>query len=173
MSSLSVTELYELHEKIAQKLGADDLLTALALANRQGNLEGLLRSIGFESLLGTEKQRPKRIIVLGSSQVNEGKLKTAAAKEGFDPSDIEFYLEYDRLKHFNYSKLRYSEVYGAVFVGPQPHSNAGKGNTGSAITELESFPEIYPPVYRLMDSNELKITVNSFREALRRFALEL
>ena len=166
MAALSLDELETLYHDIKASRGCEDLLSLLVLANRQGRLERLLEALGMEDLLSKAPQRSKKVLVIGASQVSEGKLRALAKKQGFDPSDFEFYLEYDRLKHFDFRKLKYSDTYLAILAGPQPHSNQGKGNAGSAIANMEQNPMAFPPVIRLSGSNELKITSKSFEKAL-------
>ncbi len=57
--------------------------------------------------------------------------------------------------------------YSAVIVGPMHHSVEGRGDASSAIQRMKDHPESYPPVIEARDSNGLKITNNSFREALK------
>ena len=168
MSALSIAELEDLRQAVAERL-EDGLLPALALANRTGELEELLRLLGMSDLLGDDGRaevRPTRILVLGQSMTSEGKLRAIAKRRGFQGRDLEFVLEYDALKHFNFGKLRGSVTYRAVLAGPMPHSTPGKRDASSAVAEMEAHPETYPPVIRLRDASGLKITNNSFARAL-------
>lgn len=79
---------------------------------------------------------------------------------GFSSDRLEFFLDYNGSKKYNYSKLRYSDKYAAVIVGPVPHSTVGKGNYSSAIVAMET-EQGYPPVFRVD-----KITNNSFRPVM-------
>lgn len=79
---------------------------------------------------------------------------------GFSGDRFEFFLDYDGSQKYNYSKLRYSDKYAAVIVGPIPHSTVGKGNYSSAIVAMET-EQGYPPVFRVD-----KITNNSFRSVM-------
>lgn len=47
-----------------------------------------------------------------------------------------------------------------------PHSTPGKKSASSAIAEMQSHPETYPPVVELRDSTGFKITNNSFAKGL-------
>lgn len=166
---LSVYELDDLSEEVRRRTGGDPL-GMLAYANRTGNLRNLLASIGLEDLMpGGEAVRSSRtIVVLGDSQVSVGKLRSIAEREGADPDDIEFCLEYDRLERYNFAKLRDKDIYRVVLFGPGPHSTPGKGKSESAINEMKSHPDIYPPIIEVREhGGPLKITANSFREAIR------
>ena len=167
---LSVYELDDLAEEVRRRTGGDPL-GMLAYANRTDSLRDLLASIGLEDLLpdgGSKASSAGTIVVLGDSQVSIGKLRSIAEREGVDPDCIEFCLEYDRLKHYDFSKFRDREVYRAVLFGPGPHSTPGKGSSSSAVEEMGSHPDIYPPVIEIRErGGTLKITANSFRDAIR------
>ena len=142
----------------------------LALANRTGSLREMLATIGLEDLIpgGSASRASNKAVVLGSAEVSVGKLRSIAAHEGLDPEDIEFCLEYDRLKHYDFAKFRDRDAFRAVLFGPGPHSTPGAGESSSAVSEMQSHPDIYPPVYGIREeSGKLKITANSFRKAVR------
>ncbi|MEI3376388.1 MAG: hypothetical protein V8R08_00860 [Coriobacteriales bacterium] len=144
------------------------LLPAISLANRTGELGELLRLLGMSDLVngGDIVIRPSRVIVIGNSMIKEPKLRSIARRHGFDPDLFDFALEYNELKHYDFAKLRGTLTYRAVFAGPMPHSTSGNRGASSAIAEMKSHPELYPPVIELRDSNGLKITNNSFAHAL-------
>ena len=110
-----------------------------------------------------------KIIVLGASQVPVDKLRSIARKEGFDPDRFEFRTEYKRLQHFDFGKIRGSMGYAAVFAGPMPHSTPGTARASSFIAQVKNNPADYPELIELKANNELKITNNSFRKALKEF----
>lgn len=173
LALLSTTELSELYDQVADRI-MDMLMPALTLANRTGELAQLLKLLGMNDLIGEDDMvdlRATRVLVLGDSMVKEGKLKSLANKYGFDSSLFDFELGYTSLKHFNFSKLRYSDKYRAVLVGPMPHSTPGKKDSSSVIAEMEKHPDVYPSVIRLRDSNGQKITNNSFTKGLNELAL--
>lgn len=163
---LSIYELDDLAEGVKRRTGGDPL-GMLAFANRIGNLEEMLDAVGLRDLLpGNEHFAPRKIAVLGASEVNVRKLRAIARGAGIDEDDIEFCLEYDRLKHYDFGKFRDRDVYRAVLFGPGPHSTPGKGRSCSAIEEMETHPDIYPPTIRIEASSGLKITANSFKQAV-------
>lgn len=167
MTTLSAYELDDLHQAMLERM-EDGLLPAISTANRTGELSELLRLLGMSDLLDEEgvSVQPTRVVVLGESMVKEQKLKSIARRCGFDPDSFEFALGYNELKHFDFGKLRGSFTYRVVLAGPMPHSTPGKRDASSAIAEMETHPELYPPVVRLRDSSGLKITNNSFSRAL-------
>lgn len=167
---LSIYELDDLAEEVKKRTGGEPL-GLLAFANRMGNLEEMLDSIGLRELLpGNDLCAPRKIVVLGASEVNVHKLRSIAVNAGIDEGDIEFCLEYERLKHYDFGKFRDRDVYHAVLFGPGPHSTPGKGQSCSAIEEMETHPDIYPPIIRIEASGGLKITASSFRQAILRIA---
>ena len=164
---LSVYELDDLAEEIRKRTGGDPL-GMLAYANRTGGLHEMLAAIGLEDLLGNdERGRAKRIVVLGSSQTSVGKLRSIAADAGIGEGDIEFCLDYDQLKHYDFAKFRDRDGYRAVLFGPGPHSTPGKGESSSALDEMKNHPETYPPTIEIRErGGDLKITANSFKRAI-------
>lgn len=172
--ALSIYELDDLYQKMTERMG-QDLLPAITRANRMGDLDGLLESLGMGDLgeAPSDDAYPftSKILVLGQSEVKEQKLKSIARKRGFDSERFEFCLEYDRLKHFDFARLRDTLTYKAVMVGPMPHSTPGKLGSSSAIAEMENHPDTYPRIIQLRSANELKITNNSFAAGLDELAV--
>lgn len=166
--TLSIYELEDLHRAVSERI-EDELLPALTQANRTGELGELLRLLCVSDLVdddGAARVVATKIVVIGASVVNEDKLRSIAKKHGIMSKDIEFALDYERIKHYPFHKLRDSLTYRAILVGPMPHSTPGKRDASSAIAEMENHPETYPPVIRMRDANGLKITNNSFAQAL-------
>jgi hypothetical protein len=169
---LSVCELDDLYDKMLERMGGD-LLPAITKANRTGDLGGLLASLEMSDLMEDEQEESchaTRILVMGDSMVKESRLRSIARKHRLDDDRFEFELEYEGLQHFNFAKLRSTWTYRAVLVGPMPHSTPGTFDAGSAVSEMESHPEMYPQVIEMRDSTGLKITNNSFAKALDELA---
>lgn len=166
--ALGAHELDDLYVAISERL-EERLLPALAKANRTGELDQLLSLLGMSDLLddsGCPEFAPVRVMVIGDSMIKEGQLRSLVRKRGLNPDDFEFALGYNELKHANFAKLRNSFSYKAILVGPMPHSTPGKGGSSSFLTEVENYPESYPPVIKLQDATGLKITNRSFTRAL-------
>ena len=104
----------------------------------------------------------RKIVVLGGPMTKENHLLGIAKQYGLDKNCFEFCLSYDKAKKYQYHKLKNTEKYAAIIVGPIPHSTTGKGDYSSAIAAMEG-DEKYPPVFRVE-----KITGASFRSVLNR-----
>ncbi|MGB4590232.1 MAG: hypothetical protein WBI17_13530 [Clostridiaceae bacterium] len=166
---LEILELVELEEAIIQEL-PDTISHILSRANRTGIMEELLGMLEMTHLLQpafrSETDRKGKIVVIGESEVTEERLLAIAKGLGLEKKRFEFCLDYDRAQRFDYGKLHYESSYRVVLFGPIPHSTKGKGESSSAITEMERKLG-YPRVVRLQNSHALKITQNSFKTALK------
>lgn len=169
MQTLDVYELEELFNRVHEQIDGK-LMEALSFANRSGELRTLLQLLLMEELIAKDGEpiiTPTRVLVVGDgSYISEGKLREIIRKSGLEPKLFDIKLGYDELKHLDFGRLRNSYTYKAVMFGAMPHSVPGKREASSIITQMESQPEIYPPVIRLNDSNKLKITKNSFLKGL-------
>lgn len=162
MQMLDINEIEEL---------LDEIRTRVLIANRSGNLEELLLSMGLSDLMETpalDGDRNGKIVVLGASDVDEQHLLGLAGKMGLDKSRFEFCLDYEAMQKYNFRKLQYSDKYRVVLVGPMPHSTHGTSDSSSAISDMEKHPEMYPRIIRMWNGNTLKITKTGFREVLER-----
>ena len=153
------------------------LLPALTKANREDRLPELLTDLGMEDLAEAngclrKTERAGKILVMGDSTVKVNKLRSTARKKGFDLDRFEFQLDYDRLKHYDFGKLRGATGYAAVLAGPMAHKTLGTERASSYIAQAEQHPDEYPLLIKMGTANELKITNNSFKKALDRL-LEL
>ena len=170
MAHLTVQELSDLCDEMMERMGLE-LLPAITKANREDTLDDLLASLGMSDLLVNvvdpyEKRFLGKVIVIGESTVKLDKLRSIVRKKRFDLERFEFQLEYDRLKHFNFGKLRRSMGYVAILAGPMPHKTPGAEEYSSFIACVENNPDDYPPLIKMQSGNELKITNNSFSQAL-------
>ena len=171
MACLTVQELSDLCDEMMGRMGIE-LLPAITKANREGELEDLLASLGMSDLLGDDAANGRdpflggRVIVIGASAVKVDKLRSIARKKGYDPDRFEFQLDYSRLKHFNFGKIRGSMGYAAILAGPMPHKTPGAEEASSFIGRVENNPDDYPPLIKMQSGNDLKITNNSFKQAL-------
>ena len=171
LAHLTIQELSDLCDAMMSRMGLE-LLPAITKANREDVLDDLLASLGMSDLLDSNRdhgaQDPKsKIIVLGASNVKTDNLRNLARKNGFDPDRFEFQLDYDRLKHFDFSKIRNTMGYVAILAGPMPHSTPGAKEASSFIAHVDAHSNEYPPLIKLEASNDLKKTNNSFKRALR------
>ena len=176
MSHLSIQELVDLRDDMMLRMGGS-LLPALTKANREDRLPELLTDLGMEDLAEAngclrKTERAGKIVVMGDSTVKVDKLRSIARKKGFDLDRFEFQLDYDRLRHYDFGKLRGSMGYAAVLAGPMANKTLGTERASSYIAQAEQHPDEYPILIKMGTANELKITNNSFKKALDRL-LEL
>lgn len=150
MAHLTVQELSDLCDEMMGRMGLE-LLPAITKANREDNLDDILASLGMADLLdandGDDQPYLGKVIVIGASAVKD------------------FQLDYARLKHFDFGKIRGSMGYVAIFAGPMPHKTPGAEEASSFIARVENSPDDYPPLVKLQSGNDLKITNNSFKHA--------
>lgn len=169
MAHLTVQELSDLCDEMMGRMGLE-LLPAITRANREDTLDELLASLGMYDLLESDDQCDLgfqgKIIVLGASAVKVDKLRSIARKQGFDPDRFEFQLDYDKLKHFEFGRIRGSMGYVAILAGPMPHKTPGAEEASSFIARVENNPDDYPLLIKLQAGDDLKITNNSFKHAL-------
>ncbi len=107
-----------------------------------------------------------KILVLGALAGKINDYKITAKKLGINPEQIEFVNDYSELKHFNTAKLEYSNEYSDIIYGPNPHKQVGMGDTSSLLALLKKEPNKYPKVIEAVANSSLKLSINSFREAL-------
>lgn len=149
----------------------DEVWHRLTVANLNGSLEKILRKIGWTDLLGENDINPPypdgKIVVIGESEVKVQILIAIAEQFGISRDRLEFCLDYDKAKTYNYDKLYFEPKYRAVLFGPLPHSTSGKEDFSSVITKMENTVG-YPQIIRISesDSGHLKITKSSFRKAI-------
>ena len=170
MAHLSVDELSDLCDAMMDRMNCE-LLPAIAKANREDTLDELLTLLGMRDLLdyGTdsyENQFLGKIVVLGASEVSVDRLRGIVRKSGLDPNRFEFQLDYKKLKHYDFGKIRGAKGYIAILAGPMPHSTPGAMEASSFISRVEKNPDDYPILIKLQTGNDLKITNNSFKNAL-------
>lgn len=57
--------------------------------------------------------------------------------------------------------------YVAILAGSMPHSTPGAKEASSFIVRVDAHSNEYPPLIKLEAGDDLKITNNSFKRALR------
>lgn len=160
---LNSDELLELIENIQSQIENE-----IIMANRIGTLNEVLAKYKFE----LEEQycycEPKiaKVLVIGQSSVKVEVLKGILKKHGISKDRFEFILEYDDVKNYPMNTLRYNSKYCDIFAGPMPHKTNGMGDCSSILAEIQNHQSEYPKLTKLIASGELKITKNSFEEAL-------
>ena len=169
MAHLTIQELSDLCDEMMGRMGLE-LLPAITKANRENTLEDLLASLGMSDLLVSENDPYEerflgKVLVVGASVVNVDKLRSIARKKGFDPDRFEFQLEYSRLNTSTSANTRL-DGYAAILAGPMPHKTPGADEASSFIARVENNPDDYPTLIKMQAGNDLKITNNSFKQAL-------
>lgn len=170
MNMLDIFELEQLEQEMLKEL-EDTLSSRLALLNRSGELEDLLRLLGLEKLLHSTSNNTRyktgKIIIIGETKVKPEAFHAIGKSLGINKDRFELYLDYNDAKSFKFEKLQGNSEYALIMVGPMPHSGVSKGDSSGIITALEQKNNGYPPVVRL-GSNGLKITKSNFREGLQK-----
>lgn len=105
-----------------------------------------------------------KILVLGSSSCSVRHLEATFKALGL-ADRLEYCLEYNALKKYEFERLRNNHHYRLIIVGPMPHSTQGTDNYSSVITRMESSDE-FPKVVRAMNNGELKITKSNMKAIL-------
>lgn len=164
--ALDTFELESLYQKICDKIKKE-----LEIRNRVGELRPYLCSIHCEEL--EEKYntfyntRTAKILVFAGTEVKADTLKGIAKKNGINPNLLELHLDYEKNKHFDFSKLKNNPNYSDVIFGPIAHKCVGLDEHSSVIAMFEKSPEEYPKVIRACANETLKLTKNSFEKALK------
>lgn len=152
----------------------DAVTEKIYLANRTVELESLLKKWELLDLITDDvpssddfydTYKDGKIVVLGSPQTKENELLGVIKNLGLNKSRFEFCLDYKKIVRYQFSKLQYNPNYRLVIVGAMPHSTTSKGDSSSAIANMENASG-YPKVIRI-GSNELKITKTNFKMALQ------
>lgn len=164
---LNYCELEALQAKICTKIKEE-----LSLANRLGELDDYLKKINCSNIVDEYNTqfnvRSAKIIVFGASRVDVDILKQCAKKNGIRPDRIDFKLDYDKNKHYDFSQLEYSLTYSDIIFGPNAHKSVGIGDYSSAIQLIKENSKNYPKLTIVESSNgELKITKTGFEKAIK------
>ena len=153
----------------------EEVTHILLKANRSGELEKILCSIGLEEYINKpvyNTSNKGKIVVIGESKVKKEHLIGIGKSLGLEKERFEFCLDYNEAKTYEYKKLRYNPyLYSAVLFGANPHSSTGKGDSSSVISEMQK-KEGYPRVEVLRAGERIKITKTNFRETLEKLLKE-
>ena len=161
---LSIVELAKIKSKVFAKIAAE-----IELANKEDAIDEFLEKYGIvidcEQIPYFDSRRAK-ILILGALAGNIDDYKTQLGKLGLNKNNVEFISDYDELKRFNAQKLEYSSEYSDIIYGPNPHKQVNIGDNASLLTMLRRSPEKYPRVIEAVANSKLKISINSFKEAV-------
>lgn len=153
--------------RIAQKIIAK-VRKELEIAQENDNLDELMEKygIGFEEESMPVDSRKSKIIVFGALA---GKLKDyimAAKKLGISQENLVFISDYDELKRYDTAKLEYSLEYSDIIYGPTPHKTIGMGDENSLLAKIKREPNKYPKLQVATANGVLKLSIQSFKNAL-------
>ena len=162
-------DLAEILEKIYQKIEKE-----INDADQNGTLNEVLKKYEFEEFIKTEEadgysfydKNKAKILIIGDSKVGKDILVAIAKNLGIREKKLEFELDYEKLTNYNFEKLRYTYSYSDILIGPMPHKVLGIEGFSSFLAMVEKNQEEFPKTIRLQSANELKITKESFKEAL-------
>lgn len=163
MDNLDLTEILE---KIYQKI-----VKEVTVAYYNGEIQSVLEKYDLaekEEYVYFDKNHSK-ILVLGASRVNVNDLLDAAKKYGISKDKIEFELDYERLKHYNFKCLECSTKYSDVLIGPHSHKVKDLEDYSSFLAKIEKNREKYFfRATKIETTNDLKITRTAFEKALQK-----
>lgn len=157
------------HEELASLI--DDICAQISneliKANMSGTIDKVLKKYEYNTIeCGFYEPRYAKILVLGQSMVSQDDLNKILKKHSIKRDRVEFVLGYYEAQCYPMDTLRNNMKYCDIFIGPIPHCTNGMGDCNSIISKIENNQSEYPKLTRLMSSGELKITKNSFEEAL-------
>lgn len=115
----------------------------------------------------------KKILIIGSSCINQNQIIAIAKKYGMDAKHLEIVTDYKKISHFNFKKLKNSDKYCAVIYGPCPHKCKGCVGYSSPLAMIENEQDCFPYLIRSIANGVLKITKSSFSCALKQLMVRL
>jgi tetratricopeptide (TPR) repeat protein len=109
----------------------------------------------------------RMIVVIGDSTITSNILSAIARSFGLTTRQLDFQLDYHRIKQAGVEKYRYNDRVAGILVGPCPHKMANSYDCNSLLDLLRE--EGFPPFEEIRNERgELKITRSSYRQALER-----
>ncbi len=167
---LNSEQLQSLINEVLNKIQLD-----LIRGNAQDDLESVLSKYGISQFIEEitpncefyrNNPRGAKILVLAVflNKIDEWKMR-AKKRFGIDPDKIDFV---ELKSNFNFERLRNSDVYSDIIVGPIPHKGVGIGDNSSFLAAVANHPEEYPKVHRMQDGNgNLVISQSAFERCLQ------
>lgn len=159
----SQSQITDLRAKIIRKINIE-----INLAIKNNILFELIEKYGVELdeiSYQSGITRRSKILVLGQLSGKVKDYQMVAKKLGIKEDNLEF-IDYDRVKHLNTERLRYSSEYSDIICGPILHKVEGMGNTSSFITEIENNPSEYPKLIKATANDYLKLSISGFKETI-------
>ena len=117
--------------------------------------------------------RNEKILVLGNTDIRIPEMR-AIARDcfGFEKADFEFITDYAKIKNAG-DRIHGSDRFAAVIFGNCPHKVASIGGYSSIIEEFKNRDNCPISVDARTEAGGLKITKQSFKNALYRVCMEL
>ncbi len=116
--------------------------------------------------------RNGKILVLGATALNQNTMNGIAKLYGFHKDDFEYETDYTKVVNFA-GRINNSERYAAIIFGACPHKVGRLGDWSSLIEKYRQSDEVPCTCDARSRSGELKVTKESFKEALMRVCNEL
>ena len=165
--ALNSIELASLIEKVVSRITKE-----IEIANRNDDINSYLSSIRCEDLVERYNtyydSRNAKILVVAGTEVNADDLRMTAKKNGINPNLLELRLDYNKNKHYDFSKLKNNSQYSDIIFGPVSHKVTRLGDYSNIIEMFNQNPEEYPKVIKASTGNDLKLTKTSFTDALKK-----
>ena len=115
----------------------------------------------------------EKILILGNSDIRVAEMRAIARDYfGFEKTDFEFITDYEKVKKSG-MRIHNADRFVAVIFGNCPHKVAGLGNYSSIIDEFKQREECPVAIDARNHAGGLKITKQSFKEALVKLCCEL
>lgn len=115
----------------------------------------------------------EKILVLGNTDIRVAEMRAIARDcYGFEKADFEFITDYEKIKTAG-NRIHGSNRFAAVIFGNCPHKVAGMGNYSSLIDEFKNRENCPISIDARNEAGGLKITKQSFRNALNQVCREL
>lgn len=161
LQTLLNSVLNQIQLDIIRGNAVDELDKILAKYNLSDMIEDVIPSSDFYR----NNTRWAKILVIAIELPNVDKWKLSAKKKFGIPEDR---IEFQVIKpNFDYERLRNTDAYSDIIVGPVPHKGVGIGDNSSFLAAVANHPEEYPKVHRMQDGNgTLMISQSAFERCL-------
>ncbi len=116
--------------------------------------------------------RRGKILVLGASAISPKEMNGIAKQYGFKKEDFSYEVDYDKIKAFS-GRAGMLTKYSAVILGACPHKVQNLGDWSSLIEKCKNTEGMPIAIDARSRSGELKVTKESFREALLEITKQL
>ncbi len=168
------------------KKSNEDKEKLLELEQKNKDLEQALvdiRSFGASSTPSTsEGKEPSpghdllgrrgKILVLGATTMDDRTMQGIAKTYGFKKEDFDFMVDYDKISSFTGRGISFDK-YSALILGACPHKVQNLGDWSSLIEKCKSSEGMPLAIDARSRSGELKVTKESFKQALLEICREL